>query len=99
MAAAEPFAVSVAQARQKEVASALSLVGTVTPNREVAVASETAGRVVAVSLNQGDYKGAGAVLVAVDDELRRIGVQMAEVTLALPMAAPAGSRTMRRVPP
>jgi RND family efflux transporter MFP subunit len=82
IARARPFAVSVAQARQKEVASALSLVGTVTPNREVAVASETAGRVVAVSLNQGDYKGAGAVLVAVDDELRRIGVQMAEVTLA-----------------
>jgi RND family efflux transporter MFP subunit len=81
-AVARPFAVSVAQARQKEVTTALTLVGTVAPNREVAVASETAGRVVAVSLSQGDFKGASSVLVAVDDELRRIGVQMAEVTLA-----------------
>jgi RND family efflux transporter MFP subunit len=63
------------------VAGELTLVGTVTPNREVAVASETAGRVVAVSLQQGDYKGTGSVLVAVDDELKRINVQMAEVTL------------------
>lgn len=81
-AKARPFAVSVAAARQKELTSALSLVGTVTPNREVAVASETSGRVVAASLPQGEYKGQGSVLVAVDDELRRIGVQMAEVTLA-----------------
>jgi RND family efflux transporter MFP subunit len=81
IAKARPFAVSVASASQKQVAGALTLVGTVTPNREVAVASETAGRVVAASLSQGDYKGAGAVLVAVDDELKRINVQMAEVTL------------------
>ena len=81
LARSKPFAVAVAQATQKHVGGTLSLVGTVTPNREVAVASETAGRVVAVSLTQGTYKGAGSTLVAVDDELKRIAVQMAEVTL------------------
>lgn len=81
IARARPFAVTVAQAKQKQITSELALVGTVTPNREVAVASETSGRVVAVSLTQGDYKGKGATLVAVDNELKRIAVQMAEVTL------------------
>jgi RND family efflux transporter MFP subunit len=81
LAKARPFAVSVAQARQKELAGSLTLVGTVTANREVAVSSETAGRVVGISLTQGEYRPSGSVLVAVDDELKRINVQMAEVTL------------------
>ena len=78
--AQRPFAVSVAQVERKELASGLSLVGTIAPNREVALASETAGRVEAVSLSVGDYKPAGAVVVKVDDELKHTAVSMAEAT-------------------
>lgn len=81
IAKARPFAVTVSAAKQKQLSSGLTIVGTVVPNREVAVASETSGRVVAVSLTHGAYKPTGSVLVAVDDELKRIAVQMAEVTL------------------
>jgi RND family efflux transporter MFP subunit len=78
----KPFAVSVAPVSHTQLSNSLSLVGTIAANREVAIASETQGRVKAISLNVGDFKPAGATLVSVDDELKRTAVTLAEVTLA-----------------
>jgi RND family efflux transporter MFP subunit len=76
-----PFAVSVTQVESRELSSSLVLVGTILPNREVTVSSETQGRLRAVANNIGQFKSAGSVLAQVDDELKRTAVQMAEVTL------------------
>jgi RND family efflux transporter MFP subunit len=76
-----PFAVSVIPVERRELSTSLVLVGTILPNREVTVSSETQGRLRAVSNNIGQPKPAGSVLAQVDDELKRTAVQMAEVTL------------------
>lgn len=57
----------------------LSLIGTITANNDVAIVSETSGRVVAVNAKVGDYKPAGSVLVQVDDELRLANLKSTEV--------------------
>jgi RND family efflux transporter MFP subunit len=75
-----PFAVSVVEVGRQQLSDSLSLVGTISANREVSVASETVGKVQAMSLNVGDFKPAGSTLVKVDDELKRASVSLAEVT-------------------
>jgi len=77
--AVRPFAVSVAPVAPQELSESLTLVGTISADREVTVASEAAGRITSVSLDLGAYKSAGSVLVTVDDELRRAAVSIAEV--------------------
>ncbi|MDW8467148.1 MAG: efflux RND transporter periplasmic adaptor subunit [Chloroherpetonaceae bacterium] len=57
----------------------LSLIGTIVANNDVAIVSETAGRVVAVYAKVGDYKPAGSVLMQVDDELRLANLKFTEV--------------------
>jgi len=57
----------------------LSLTGTVTANNDVAVLSETTGRIVKVNVSVGDRVDAGTVLVQVDDELKRAALVAAEV--------------------
>lgn len=74
----EAYPVSVKQVEQRELSQALSLVGTITANREVAVVSETQGRVTNLAFDMGDYKGAGSVLAQVDDELKAASFHMAE---------------------
>ncbi len=77
--AVRPFAVSTATVGTQEISEKLSLVGTIIASREVAVASETAGKILSASIDVGDYKSAGTVLLKVDDELRQNAVTIAEV--------------------
>ncbi len=56
-----------------------SLVGTIVPNNDVVIVSETEGKVVAVSSKVGDYKAAGSVLFQIDDELKKAAFATAEV--------------------
>lgn len=56
----------------------LTLVGTVQANNDVTVISETSGRVKQVNIKIGDNVSAGAVLVAVDDELRQAALLSAQ---------------------
>ncbi|MBK9248046.1 MAG: efflux RND transporter periplasmic adaptor subunit [Ignavibacteria bacterium] len=54
------------------------MVGTIQPNNDVNVLSETQGRVVQMFAKVGDFKSAGSVIATVDDELRQaalIGAQ------------------------
>ncbi len=68
--------ISVSKTRLSET---LSLIGTITANNDVAIVSETSGRVVAVGAKVGDYKPAGALIAQVDDELKLANFKSAEV--------------------
>lgn len=74
------YPVSIGTVERRELSQALSLVGTITANREVAVVSETQGRITNLAFDLGDYKGAGAVLAQVDDELKAANFRMAEAS-------------------
>jgi RND family efflux transporter MFP subunit len=63
--------VVVVKAQTSTFAEQLSVIGTIAANSEVKVVSETQGRAKKVNFLLGDQKSAGAVLVQVDDELRR----------------------------
>jgi RND family efflux transporter MFP subunit len=56
-----------------------TLVGTVVANNDVAIVSETQGRVTGVLAEVGDHKKAGSVLVQIDDELKKANFSAAEV--------------------
>jgi RND family efflux transporter MFP subunit len=70
--------VSVVKATRQQLSENLSLVGTITANYDVAIVSETVGRVVGVYAKVGDYKAAGSVLIQVDDELKSAAFATAE---------------------
>lgn len=77
----KPFAVSVTTVGSQELSSDLSLVGTIIASREVNIASETMGRVRSVNMELGQTKGAGSLLITIDDELKRTALQQAEISL------------------
>lgn len=70
--------VSVVNATRQQLSESLSLVGTITANNDVAIVSETSGRVVGVYARVGDYKTAGSTLIQVDDELKQAAFATAE---------------------
>jgi RND family efflux transporter MFP subunit len=70
--------VSVVKATTQQISENLSLVGTITANYDVAIVSETVGRVVGVYAKVGEYKTAGSVLIQVDDELKSAAFATAE---------------------
>lgn len=73
------YPIVVSKVEKREVERNLNLVGTITANNDVAVVSESQGRVVAVFGNVGDYKSAGSVLFQLDDELKEAAYKTAEV--------------------
>jgi RND family efflux transporter MFP subunit len=74
------FPVSVEKVSKRDISETLSLVGTIVANNDVAVVSETQGRIVAINASVGDRKNAGDILVRVDDELKRAEFMKAEVS-------------------
>ncbi len=75
---ATKYAVTVVTAGTQTLSETVTLTGIIVANSDVAVVSETQGRVVAISSNVGDLKQAGAVLVQVDDELKKANFAAAE---------------------
>jgi len=71
--------VTVAEVAKERLSESVSLVGTITANNDVAIVSETQGRVTKVSANIGDYVQAGSTIVQVDDELKQAAYATAEV--------------------
>ncbi len=72
------FYVSVQSVTSSALNEDISLIGTVNADKDVNIVSETQGKVVAVNTQVGDYKQAGAVLIQVDDELKRAAFMSAE---------------------
>jgi RND family efflux transporter MFP subunit len=77
---ATSYSVSVITAARKDMTDSFSQVGTIAAYNDVAVVSETSGRVVKVNAEVGDYKPAGSVIVEVDSELKEAAYKAADVT-------------------
>ncbi|MBS4029801.1 MAG: efflux RND transporter periplasmic adaptor subunit [Ignavibacteriales bacterium] len=73
------YPVSVINVSKQKLSESLSLVGTIVANNDVAIVSETQGRVTHVFANVGDYVSANSPLVQVDDELKQANYATAEV--------------------
>ncbi len=70
--------VVVSPVKQK-LSDSFSLVGTTQANNDVAIASETQGKVKDVFVNVGDHVQAGSPLIKVDDELKQANFEAADV--------------------
>jgi len=77
---ATSYSVSIVKASKKEVTDSFSQVGTIVAYNDVAIVSETSGRIVKVTAEVGDYKPAGSMLVEVDSELREAAYKAANVS-------------------
>jgi membrane fusion protein (multidrug efflux system) len=77
---ATSYSVSVVTAAKKDITDSFSQVGTIVAYNDVAVVSETSGRVLKIDAEVGDFKKAGDVLVEVDSELREAAYKAAKVT-------------------
>lgn len=73
------IAVTTTDVGRQTLTDDLALVGTIVANREVMVASETQGRVLAVGPRVGDRVSAGMLLARVDAELKQAALTNAEV--------------------
>ncbi len=76
--AAETFSVKVAKIEKAPMAATFRATGTLEGVREATVNSETQGRIVGISANNGSRVGAGSAIVTVDNELKAIAVSQAE---------------------
>ncbi|MEP7233967.1 MAG: efflux RND transporter periplasmic adaptor subunit [Ignavibacteriota bacterium] len=78
--AAKPdvFTVKTATVEMAPMTATFNATGSLEGIREANVNSETQGRIVGVSVNNGSHVGAGSALVTVDNELKAIGVAQAE---------------------
>lgn len=75
------FLVSVMQPTTQQVNDYLSVVGTVQANNEIALLSETQGRVTSMRVKVGSFVSVGTVIATVDDELKKASYTTAKVSL------------------
>jgi len=72
-------AVSVTYAQLRETGNRLELVGKAEADKEVVVASKSAGEIVQVNFKMGDYVSKGTVLAKVDDTYKRLAYENAQI--------------------
>jgi RND family efflux transporter MFP subunit len=72
------FPVSAATVGKEKIEESLSMVGTVMGNNDIAIVSETQGRVTSVFVKIGDHVSAGSLIAQVDDELKLANFKLAE---------------------
>ncbi len=65
-----------------EISQALNLVGTLSANSEVNIASEAQGKITSLNVEAGQVKSAGSVIATIDSKLKQLAVQSAKVALA-----------------
>ena len=71
------IAVTVEPTQMREINNQLRLTGTADPCREVAIASDAAGKIVSLNFKIGDYVTQGTVLAKVDDTYKRLSYESA----------------------
>jgi RND family efflux transporter MFP subunit len=71
--------VTVTDVAKEKLTESVTLVGTIVANNDVAIVSETQGKVTKVLANIGDYVQVGSTIVEVDDELKKAAYATAEV--------------------
>lgn len=72
------FPVTVDKVRTDTLIKELSFVGTVAADKEVAIISETQGRITYLGINLGQSIGRGKVILTVDDEIKAATLKNAE---------------------
>jgi len=72
------ISVSVTKVEKQKLTTAHSMVGTISANNDVAIISETSGKVIAVHAEVGQHVSARAPIVQVDDELKKAAYISAE---------------------
>jgi len=75
----ERVAVSVASVQLRQTVNQLELVGKAEADKEVVVASKSAGEIIQVNFKMGDYVSKGAVLAKVDDTYKRLAYENAQI--------------------
>lgn len=73
------IAVTVATTGMQEAGGNMSIVGTAQANKEVNVASESAGKITVVNFKMGDYVTKGKVLAKIDDTYKRLAYENAKL--------------------
>ncbi|HTP12141.1 MAG TPA: efflux RND transporter periplasmic adaptor subunit [Bacteroidota bacterium] len=73
------FPVTVNQVGKQSLSKELSLIGTIVGENDVAVVSETQGKITRVLANVGDEIKAGDILLQIDDELKHAAFEAADV--------------------
>ena len=71
--------VTLVKVGSKALSENRSLTGTITASNDVAIMSETQGRITKVFANVGDNVKAGSVIIQLDDELKKASYAAAEV--------------------
>jgi len=73
------IAVSVAPVQLRETSTQFELVGKAEAEKEVVVASKSAGEIVSITFKMGDFVSKGAVLAQVDDTYKRLAYENAQI--------------------
>jgi len=73
------IAVTVATAGMKETSKSIELVGTTQASKEVSIAAESSGKIVAINFSMGDYVAKGKVLAQIDDTYKRLAYENAKL--------------------
>jgi|AGTN01.2.fsa_nt_gi RND family efflux transporter, MFP subunit len=73
------IAVTVAPAQIRETGNLMELVGIAEPDKEVTVASKSAGEIVKIHFKLGDFVSKGTVLAQVDDTYKRLTFENAQL--------------------
>ena len=74
------IAVSIASVQMQETNGVLELVGMTEADKDVVVASKSAGEIILVNFKLGDYVSKGTVLAQVDDTYRRLAFENAQLS-------------------
>jgi multidrug efflux pump subunit AcrA (membrane-fusion protein) len=75
----DAYYVKVEPVTKENLSRNLELVGTITANNDIAVVSESNGKVEDVNFKVGDYVSAGSLLYRLDDELKESAYRTSEV--------------------
>jgi membrane fusion protein, multidrug efflux system len=75
--------VSVNTAIVKRISNegSLSLVGTLSTDKEISIAAEAQGRIISLNCETGQYKEKGSVIAQIDDKMKQLTLQSAKITL------------------
>lgn len=71
--------VSTTEVGETATATTLNLTGTLTPNAEVTVSAQAMGQITAINVELGQQKTKGSVLASIDNELKTLAVQSAQL--------------------
>jgi len=74
------IAVTVEAAQVRESSGQLELVGMASPDKEVVVASDVAGKIIQANFNMGDFVSKGTLLAKVEDTYKRLAFENAQLT-------------------